>query len=153
MYPSTGTPTATAGISNANQVLAAVAADPTAASLLTGTLTSGSSGTGAVTAMSQSYFTLAKETYATPMSFIDTSTNDAGNILIGDVNFGCTTQNLGIVTGTSAFSQCSAPGAPTTTDPATDFTPTLTGTCTPKTLVTLYAENWNYDQYGMPTRS
>ena len=51
MYPSTGTPTATAGISNANQVLAAVAADPTAASLLTGTLTSGSSGTGAVTAM------------------------------------------------------------------------------------------------------
>ena len=65
----------------ASQVLAAVAATPAAAVLISGTLASGNNGTGAVTAMSQIHFALAKETYTPPMSFINTSINDAGNTL------------------------------------------------------------------------
>ena len=72
------------------------------------------------------------------MSFLNTSTNAAGNTLTGNANFACTAQNLGIVTGASTFTQCNATTPPVTTSASTDTTPTFTGLCAPNTLVTLY---------------
>jgi len=124
---------------SASQIIAAVAANPTAATLISGSLASGNDGTGAVTAMSAKTISTPTTTYATPMSFLDTSTNAAGNILTGDAVFACTAQNLGIVTGTTTFTACPAlASGPATTSLSTDTTPTFTGLCTPNTLVTLY---------------
>jgi len=62
------------------------------------------------------------------------------NILTGDAVFDCTSQNLGIVTGTTRFSQCTAPSAPTVSYQYQAITnPTLSGTCTTGALVTLYS--------------
>lgn len=93
--------------------------------------------------MTQKTVSTPAETYSTPMSFIDTATNAAGNTLTGDANFACTAQNLGIVTGTTTFLPlCLAPeNAPATVSSKTDTTPTFTGVCTMNTLVTVYADN------------
>lgn len=56
-----GTPTITAATSSASQVIDAVAANPTAAALLSGALASGNDGTGAVTAMATLRFFSAAE--------------------------------------------------------------------------------------------
>lgn len=92
-------------------------------------------------------------TYATPMSFLDTSVNATGNILTGNANFACTAQNLGIVTGTTTFTQCDATTAPETSSVSTDITPTFTGLCAPNTLVTLYSPRITYDLFGMPLQT
>lgn len=70
-----GNATVATRTSSASQVLAAVAANPTAAALLTGTLAAGNDGTGAVTAMAKTIITLPAETSSTPMSLLDTSMN------------------------------------------------------------------------------
>ncbi len=124
--------------SSASQIIAAVAANPAAAALVSGTLALGNDGTGTITAMAKTNIVLLATTYAAPMAFFDTSTNNTGNVLTGDASFACTAQNLGFVTGTSTFTQCAAPSIPVTTSESTDTTPDITGTCLPKTLVTLY---------------
>lgn len=99
---------------------------------------------GAVTDMSAKVISTPVTTYATPMSFLNTSINAAGNTLTGNANFACTAQNLGIVTGTTTFTQCDATTSPVTVSSSTDTTPTFTNgsapedLCAPNTLVTLY---------------
>ncbi len=141
--------------SSASQVIAAVLAKPEAAALISGTLASGNDGTGSVTAMSAKAISTPSETYATPMSFLDTSINaefdtstpaaiaaKKKNTLTGNAVFACTAQNLGIVTGTTIFTPCSAPEfAPATVSLLTDTTPTFTGVCRMNTLVTIYADD------------
>lgn len=78
------------------------------------------------------------------MSFLDTSINNTGNTLTGDAIFACTAQNLGIVTGKTTFTPCTATTAPMTVSASTNTSPTFTNkpgpenTCLPNTLITLY---------------
>lgn len=76
-----------------------------------------------------------------PMRFVGTSVNMSSNTLTGNAEFACTAQNLGIVTGTTTYVQCIAPGSPSvanTVTTTTNTTPTFTGSCQNNTLITLY---------------
>ena len=115
---------------DAQNILTAVSEDSEASLLVSGTLAPDNDGTGVITAMSAKTISTPATTYATPMSFLNSSLNALGNTLTGDAVFACTAQNLGIVTGTTTFTPCyPLEDPPSSVSAPSDTTPTFTGYC------------------------